>query len=363
MLRSLLRDKLLLSFFLLVVLIKLFSLNEDWVEQYYANGFYPVISSLLRILLGWLPFSFGDLFYLGAFLYLVLKTWKFLKLLKKRQVKEYLSHVLVRKLLRLVLGIYLLFNILWGLNYNRRDIAVQLGLDLQPYTVQELDTLTSVLHQRLNEHAALIDPLKRAASNTNKWLFKEGIAAYALAEQQNPVFRYRHPSIKPSMFTGIGHFFGFTGYYNPFSGEAQIKTTAPVFIKPFVVTHEMAHQLGYAKENEANLVSFLVTRTATNEDFRYSIYYDMYLYSISELSRMDSLKAKDYTASLHPQVKQDNEELKEYLRRSQNPVEPYISAFYNEYLKLNNQPKGKMTYHAVVAWLIAYQKKYGRDAI
>jgi hypothetical protein len=125
----------------------------------------------------------------------------------------------------------------------------------------------------------------------------------------------------------------------------------------------MAHQIGYAKENEANLVSFLVSRTSENLEFRYSIYYDVYLYSIAELNRRDSVRAKAFTQTLHPQVKRDNEELKEYLERSSNPVEPYISAFYNEYLKLNNQPKGKMTYNAVVAWLIAYQKKYGDDAI
>jgi hypothetical protein len=52
-----------------------------------------------------------------------------------------------------------------------------------------------------------------------------------------------------------------------------------------------------------------------------------------------------------------------YLIRSKNPVEPWITNFYDEYLKLNNQPKGKLTYDEVVAWLIAYQKKFGLQSI
>jgi hypothetical protein len=49
--------------------------------------------------------------------------------------------------------------------------------------------------------------------------------------------------------------------------------------------------------------------------------------------------------------------------KSENAVEPYISKFYDQFLKLNRQPKGTRTYNEVVAWLIAYQKKYGVEAI
>jgi hypothetical protein len=37
--------------------------------------------------------------------------------------------------------------------------------------------------------------------------------------------------------------------------------------------------------------------------------------------------------------------------------------FYDGFLKMNNQPKGKETYNEVVAWLIAYMKRYGEEAI
>lgn len=363
MLRSFLRDKLLLSFVILAVLLKIFSINEYRVEHYYTYGLYPVFSRTLRFLFGWIPLSIGDLFYLLAFTYLVVKTYKFLLVLKKRKVAEYLSWVLLKKLLRLTLGIYLVFNLLWGLNYNRQGIAMQLKLEVRPYSVEDLDTITTALQQRLNVFAARVSPAHRKQLNHNKPLFAQGVAAYQQAQKSLPFLTYHPASVKPSMFSHIGHYFGFTGYYNPFSGEAQIKTSVPFFLKPFVVTHEIGHQLGYAKENEANFVGFLACRQSKDPEFCYSVYYDMYSYAIRELYRRDSVMAKSFKERLHPQVKKDNDELIDYLHRSANPVEPYISAFYDEYLRWNNQPNGKMTYNEVIAWLIAYQKKYGLKAI
>ena len=118
MFKSLLRDKSLLLLLLLAIAIKLFSLNEAWVERYYTYGLYPYFSRLLRTLFGWIPFSIGDLAYITAFILLVLKIWKLVRLLARRQVKEYLSWILFRKYIKLVLWIYIVFNTFWGLNLS-----------------------------------------------------------------------------------------------------------------------------------------------------------------------------------------------------------------------------------------------------
>ncbi len=363
MFKSLLRDKILLSLLAGALLVKIFSLNESRVEKFYTYGIYPFVSRVLRILFGWLPFSFGDLLYAVAVVYLLVKVFKFGRQIKNRSLKEYIARVFFRKFLRLILFVYLLFNVLWGLNYNREGIAVQLGLKVQPYTVQDLDTISGLLQQKLNRAALLVDSSKRVALSRNKVLFKEGVGAYAQVEKDLPFLNYTQPSVKPSLFSHIGHFFGFTGYYNPFSGEAQIKTTVPFFLKPFVLTHEIGHQLGYAKENEANFISFLACRSSKESEFRYSAYYEMYRYASRELYRRDTILAKAYKERLHPQVKKDNNELTQYHVRSANLIEPFVSSFYDEYLRMNNQPNGKLTYNEVVAWLIAYQKKYGKESI
>ncbi len=47
---------------------------------------------------------------------------------------------------------------------------------------------------------------------------------------------------------------GVTGYLNPFTNEAQVNTTVPAFLQPFMTCHEIAHQLGFAPEEDANFV-------------------------------------------------------------------------------------------------------------
>ncbi|MGZ3838895.1 MAG: DUF3810 domain-containing protein [Flavisolibacter sp.] len=363
MFKSLLRDKILLTLVVLALAIKGFSLQESWVENYYTYGFYPIFSGLLRGLFGWIPFSIGDVTYLAAFIFLVLKSWKLIRLLAKRQVKEYLSWILFRKYLRLVLWIYIVFNVFWGLNYNREGIAQQLGLEVKTYNATDLYELTAALQQQLNHYAELVDTVGRARLNDNRVLFEEGLSAYDKLGAGFPFLRYHTESIKPSLYSHIGQLFGFTGYYNPFSGEAQIKTTVPVFIKPFVLCHEMGHQLGYAKENEANMVGFLSGRVSDDLEFRYAAYYDAYTYAMGELRRYDTTGFKVLRKTVHPQFKRDYRTYLEYIYNSRNVVEPLMSNFYESYLKMNNQPKGKATYNEVVAWLVAYMKKFGKEAI
>ena len=363
MFKSILRDRLLITLLVVSILIKVFSLNSAWVERYYTFGFYPVISEVLRSLLGWISFSVGDLLYVAAFIFFILKAWKLIRLLAKRQVKEYLSWILFKKYLKLVLWIYIVFNVFWGLNYDRQGIAQQFGLKIEHYTPADLYELTSALQQRLNFYAVKVDSLKRLPLNNNQTLFKEGISAYKNASRYYSFLTYRQPSIKPSMLTYVGHYFGFTGYYNPFTGEAQLKTDVPVFTKPFIVCHEMGHQLGYAKENEANFSSYLAGRVSDNTEFRYSIYYDMYSYAMSDLFVYNRLCFIDLKKSEHPQIKKDNKTYREYLLKSRNAVEPVMSVAYDRYLRMNNQPHGKETYDEVVSWLIAYMKKYGKNAL
>jgi hypothetical protein len=204
---------------------------------------------------------------------------------------------------------------------------------------------------------------QRDSFNSKRVLFEKTTEAYLYADNLHPFLRYDPQSLKPSLYSYLGNYFGFEGYYNPFSGEGQVNTTIPRFLEPFVTAHEAAHQLGYAKENEANFVAFIACRSYPNPTFRYSMYLDMYLYSVTELGRKDSLLARSYFAKLNPQVKKDIEEYKDFLRRNRNPVEPVISWIYDGYLQANNQPEGKRSYNQVVAFLIAYYKKFGKEAL
>ena len=339
------------------LLIKIFSMFPDAVEKYYSTGIYPLLARLLRFFFGWIPFSIGDIFYAVVLIYLLRKIYNFLKkVFQKRISLNYLKYFLGRCVM-LVLWVYVVFNALWGLNYDRRGISEQLQLTVQPYSTEDLTTVVSLIAGRLNEldSAAVTN---RPALTNNKSLFKESVSAYKKLSGRNDFFFYPSPSVKPSIFSYVCNYWGFSGYYNPFSGEAQVNTTVPSFVRPFTTCHEMGHQLGYAKENEANFSAYLSCKESDNPAFRYSVYFDLYLYAASELYGRDSTRLIPIRTTLRPAVRQDIRDLQAFFHHYENPIEPLIRKLYGNFLKANNQPKGLMAYDEVTGRIVAYYKKY-----
>jgi hypothetical protein len=345
------------------ILIKLASWYPQWVEDNYTYGIYPAISGLQRLLFGWLPLSVGDLFYGFLVLVILYKTFQFFKLLFRKKITRKYFTTGLQQIIFFFLFVYVFFNLLWGLNYNRKGISYQVDINVQRYSMAELNTLTHTIQNRLNGYAGMITMAQRDSFSKNKALFRECKESYAEASKQFSFLKYQPRSVKSSLYSYAGNYLGFQGYYNPFSGEAQVNTTIPKFYEPFVTMHEIAHQLGYAKENEANFAAFLACRYSQSPVVKYSMYFDMYLYTINEVIKRDTNIAKSFQQQLHPQIIKDIKESRDFYKRHKNPIEPIISRFYGHYLKANNQPGGKETYNEVVAWLIAYYKKYGIEAL
>ena len=347
---------------ILIVGIKIFSFFPVAVENYYSAGFYPFISRFLRILFGWIPFSIGDIFYGVVVIYFFYIIVSFLKKLFTRQLTKKYFFTVIRQIIFTGLFVYVLFNLLWGLNYNRKGIAYQLQLNVQPYSTTELTAALQVIVDKLNS----LDSTARQNRDflkKKKNLFSGSVHSYEKLSGQSNIFTYSSPSVKPSVFSYLGNYLGFTGYYNPFSGEAQINTTVPLFIQPFTVCHEIGHQLGYAKENEANIAGYLSAKSSGDPVFQYSVYFDLYIYAARELYIRDSTLLKPFREQLNAGVRKDYRELQQFYRRYKNPLEPMIWRLYGRHLRANEQPQGIMSYNEVIAWLVAYYKKYGKEAI
>jgi hypothetical protein len=349
---------------LLIVIagIRIFSLFPEAVETYYSNGVYPVISRTQRILLGWLPLSIGDLLYATAIIYLIVKLVKIIRIAIRKQADKKFWIRGFRKLAFLLCSIFAVFYLFWGLNYSRLGIEHSLHLKVENYSKDDLLAVVDQLVYRLNELDSTAR-LNRSSLHKKRDLFGEAYNSYERAKTKHPALTYRSRSVKPSLYSYLGNYLGFTGYYNPFTGEAQVNTTVPVFLQPFTTCHEIGHQLGYAKENEANFAGYLSASASSDPAFRYSVYFDMYLYSRRYLYNIDSNLLKQYDLRIAAGVKQDYKELRRFWKKHENPVEVFVDILYGQYLKANQQPSGKLTYSEVIAWLIAYYKKYGKDAV
>jgi hypothetical protein len=125
----------------------------------------------------------------------------------------------------------------------------------------------------------------------------------------------------------------------------------------------MAHQAGIAAEDDANLLSYAVGTIADDPTFRYSAYFNLWLYTHSRLRRADSSMAKKLALQLNPLTKSHLDTLKEIRRKYDSGVSDYSGAFYDGYLKLHHQKDGIESYNkvAITAW--AWERRVRKDGV
>jgi hypothetical protein len=358
------QKKAIIAAFLLIIciVIRIYSSDHTRVENGYSSHFSPWFSGILRSILGWVPFSIGDFLYGLGLCWLLWKLTRFLiRLFKKGKIasrKVYLGQAFLKSFI-FCCCVYIVFNIFWGINYDRKGIAWQLGLNMEKYSREDLEKMNCLLIDKINESKKVLIT-KNQAYPSNQALYEMVSAAYKNISADYPFLRYQPASFKTSLWGWIGNYSGFTGYYNPFTGEAQLNTTVPKFLHPFIACHEAAHQLGYAKEMEANFVGYLAASSSGNTLFHYSVYLDLFVYANRNLSYVDSTRAGLYRKDLDTAVISDLREWFEFNRRHQSVIEPVFRWIYGKYLESNSQPQGLLSYDEVTAFIIAYYKKFGR---
>lgn len=343
----------------LCILINLISRYSTLIENYYSTNIYSIIGKMLRTTFGKISFSLGDILYTIVILFFVYRILRFFKKLFTKKINKAYLLKCFYTLSFSILIIYFFFNILWGINYNRKGIGYQLQLNTsENYSTAELDTLVKDLVIKANANRTLLGYKINFPNNAT--LFNEAVQSYKNAAILYPYLQYEAPSIKAPIFKSIIAYLGTSGYYNPFTGEAQANTIIPIFTLPYVTCHEMAHQLGYATEDEANFVGYIAASNSFDPLFKYSSYLNLYQYANRELFLRDSsLARKNYTL-LDTLVKIDLHELHNFWNSYENPVEKLTTKLYSQYLKANQQPQGIDTYNHVTALLLAYKRKYNK---
>jgi hypothetical protein len=354
--------------FFIFLIVSILSYFPATIERVYSTGFYPGYATVLRLLTKNIPFSIGDIAYLIAGVWLTVGFFRGMARLARFRFRKEILLFTAYHFARFVFWVYLVFKLVWGLNYYRIGIADRLHIQQNAYTTEEVTRLTNQLIDQLNQcRKAFPDSILPSPSLDS--IYREAYRCYGNLSDQYAFLNYTNRSVKSSLFTGSADYFGFTGYYNPFSGEAQIRTDVPRILIPYIVCHEMAHQLGFASESEANFVGYLAASASKDVYFRYSVYLDLFSYAQGEEIRMYG-KEKDFKAfesviaqnrsRLDTLVKNDRKAIREFFYQRRNRISPAISSLYDQYLKMNKQYAGVNSYNDVVGWLIAYQKKYGK---
>lgn len=334
-----------------ILIVRYLGTKAAWIEHYYSNGIYIPLSKTLRFLFGWIPFSVGDIFGLIV-LFLLLKN--ILNLIASR-FKNLLPKTI--QFFAILSLIHFVFYLFWGLNYFREPLSKSLGLSNGEYSTDELFYVTqkiatnfNKIHQKItNDDSLEVEiPMSR---NTIYELAPQGFKNLA---EIYPQLSYTSTSIKSSLVSLFQSYNGTSGYFNPISGEAQVNHQIPMTGFPATTCHEIAHQIGWAAENEANFIGFLACIHHTNIYFKYAGYRMAFQYCIGELQKRDVNLAIQIKRNLNKGIFKDYKNTYLHWKKYENPIEPYIKKGYNSYLKANNQSKGIKSYNYVVDLLIAY---------
>jgi len=332
------------------LIVTLLSNYPDFVESFYSNGIYIYISKLFRYILGWLPFSFGDLVYGLAILYVL---WWFIKNLKRiwKDTKNWLIDVVSAFAV-----LFFAFHFFWGLNYYRLPLHKSLNLK-SDYTTEELVAITKKLIEKSNTlHLDITknDTIKVDLPYSKGDIFKMVPDGYNNLKDVFPQFVYQPKSIKKSLFSYPLTYMGFSGYLNPLTGEAQVNGKIPTYKFPTTSAHEIAHQVGYAAENEANFIGFLACIYSNDVYFKYCGYTFGLRYCLNEIYKRDKALFENIIETVNKGILKSYEEGRLFWEEYENTLEPYFKSFYSGYLKANSQSKGMESYSYVVALLVNY---------
>ncbi|MGH4120421.1 DUF3810 domain-containing protein [Clostridium sp.] len=345
-----------------IILTQMSRKFPNFIENFYSSFFYKIIANILSAVTRFLPFSLAELIIVSFAvftLWYILKTIVKLYKCKNRRLKI-LKNTILNILATLGL-IYFSFQILWGFNYQRFTINKIFELNLRKSSSNELALLckslvdrTNTLRQEINENENGVMEL----AYNKKYIFKTAHLGYDNASLQYTKLKGNYGTPKAILLSTPMCYTGITGFYFPFTNEANVNIAQPVSSLPFTTTHEMAHQLGFAKEDEANYISYIACINHPDVNFKYSGTLAALSYSISAL-RKDNLEVYNtMILSCSKGVLNDLNYNYEFWTSYSGPIEKINDKINDTYLKSQNQKSGTKSYGAMVDLLLAeYRKK------
>ncbi|MBL7885192.1 MAG: DUF3810 domain-containing protein [Flavobacterium sp.] len=346
--------KYILPLFLLIqiIFLKVIAFFPELVEKFYSNGIYAFISKISRTLLGRIPFSVGDILYGIVILCLLIRLWKTRKSWRTNWKDQVLKTVSVISIT------YFLFHFLWALNYYRVPLFEKMSIQRE-YTEADLIAFTQKLIHKTNEIQLEITKDKNTKISvpySQETIFKMTQNGYNQLAKEYSFFKYEIPSQKKSLFSLPLTYMGFGGYLNPFTNEAQVNDKLPMYGFPNVICHEMAHQIGYGSESECNFIGFLACIKNDDLYFQYSAYSNALRYCMNNIGMKNEAQFERFKKQIHPGILANYEESDAFWEQYDTFIDKSFHAFYDQFLKMNQQKDGLESYSKYVDLLVNYYR-------
>lgn len=333
------------------------SLYPNTVEALYSTGIYKPIGLVLSNITSMVPTSLAELILAFAIISI---TWRIILLVihlfKQPKMRKHLFFNSIINTLVAISITYFSFILLWGLNYYRLPFSTISKLDVKPSTTKELEGLC----ENLLEHAkTLRNSVKENSkgimqlSNGKKDVFNRASTGFQNASKLYPELGGKYGPPKSVILSRLMSYTGITGVYFPFTGEANVNISVPDSDIPATACHEMAHQRGFAREDEANYIAYVTCKMNPDVDFQYSGTLLALIESTNALYYQDPIAFKELRSNYSDGLIRDLQAINEYWRQYEGPVNEVSNKINDTYLKANNQSDGIHSYGRMVDLLLA----------
>lgn len=339
--------------FLLNVITKSY---PGFIERYYSTSINKNIRQALSLITSPIPTSVAEVL---VFLLLIILAASLIVLIIKIKSGGFVNQLF--SVLAYVSALYILFMVFWGFNYNRLSFDKISGLNIEKSSKQELYNLCESLIGRANELRVKVDEDTQGVMTIPggyRDVFKRAGKGYEASSKLYPELDGKYGAPKRILLSEKMSYTGITGIYMPYTGEANVNVNMTDYMLPATAAHEMAHQRGFAREDEANYIAYVACTMHPDVDFQYSGVMLGVIYSMNALADADMDMYKQLVKKYTPQVRKDLVNDNEFWQKYRGKVEEVANNVNNTYLKSNGQKDGVQSYGRMVDLLLAeYRRK------
>lgn len=321
---------------------------------------YPgaVLRATLAHLTSWIPFSLAEalLLFLPAALFLLIRT-----AIKYYSDSWHNTLVYMGILLSVASLLITLLFCGFGTGYFGSTLDKKLGLDRRDVSAEELKYTAEILSEAVAEEAQNVtfryqnfSVMPYPLEEMNKKL----LDAYDSISDKYSFIQRLDSRLKPVVLSEPWSYTHITGVYTYFTGEANINVNFPDYTIPFTAAHELAHQRGIAREDEANFMAFLVCIESDDPYIRYSGYLNMYEYVSNSLYSANAEMYFDVRNTLPTTVRAEMRAYSAFFDKYRDNVVADVSQAVNDtYLKVQGTA-GTKSYGMVTDLAVAYYKNH-----
>ena len=328
---------------------------------FYSQRVVQPLHHALARLTAQLPFSLAEWLYAAAIAgTLVYILTELLFLVQRPERPKRLYRLLVR-LAALVLGVYALFCLMWGVYYYGDDFIARSGLELREISTDELELTTLYFADLLNVYSDEVPRDEAGLCRTDRQaVLARSAGIFRTAERDFPCLSGPEVPAKGMFFSRALSIMDYTGFFCPFTAEASVSMDFPAALFAATVAHELSHQRGVAKEQEANFVAVLASLESGDPDYRYSACLFAYTHLANALAKVDRTALSMINAGLCSGVRADLSENNRYWAQFESPVQAVTNTVYEGFLQSYEQALGVRSYGACVDLLVSYYKEAAR---